>query len=279
MRTISMVQLKDAIEADQWVVSHHPRVTVRIDELIAKEVNFNPREFSLPGIQLKILVEAEGTGENLEHLLSVLHDPLSDVPSPTSQLPVRVVVRNALGLRNEAWMGKSDPYCICEIPGKPAASFQTKVVKNNMNPVWNHADEVYGYSPGDSLAFSVWDRDAAKRDDLLGRGTLTSDQVLAGFEGVVTLTDVGHSRKASLYVKVTSPRGDARISAVCTADMRRSSGFDKVEVSVKGVESEVRGLSDPMVRMVLGEAISCSVSRFACAMVDMLEDQITVPKP
>merc|ERR1711963_624516 len=49
-----------------------------------------------------------------------------------------VNIVNARGLRNADWIGKSDPYCICEVKGKADVMIQTSVVDSDMNPEWNY---------------------------------------------------------------------------------------------------------------------------------------------
>merc|ERR1719413_168430 len=71
--------------------------------------------------------------------------------------------------------GKSDPYAVCEVVGKPHSKFQTKVVNNELEPIWDHTGELVDYLPGDSLEVAVFDKDIwPKRDDLLGKVTIPS---------------------------------------------------------------------------------------------------------
>merc|ERR1719221_523770 len=89
---------------------------------------------------------------------------------------------------------------------------------------------------------------------------------------MVTLFDLGKTRKAALYVKVVSPRGDARIPATVQADATRHGGIPKVEGHAKSVESDNEALSDNLVLMLLGEAISSSMTRFLTIRDTGLED-------
>merc|ERR1712048_684074 len=116
---------------------------------------------------------------------------------------VKVTIVGARGLRNADWVGKSDPYCICEIPGKSYSKFLTEVVNNCLNPEWNHEADVSGYAIEDPLTFTVKDKDPMKKDDALGSITLMSDQFLAsGFEGELQLSGAGTGAEAFLRVKV-----------------------------------------------------------------------------
>ncbi|CAE8586537.1 unnamed protein product [Polarella glacialis] len=100
-------------------------------------------------------------------------------------------------------MGKSDPYCTCEIAGKPHTQLKTKVIDDTLDPVWNHTSSMGGYAVGDSLEFAVWDSDSFKSDDLLGRATLSSSRFQdACFDGELELREAGKNIKAFLRVRV-----------------------------------------------------------------------------
>lgn len=118
------------------------------------------------------------------------------------QPKVWVTIMGARGLRNADFIGKSDPYCVCDIPGKPDASVTTEVISNNLNPEWNHEAEIKGYRIEDALTFTVKDKDHLKSDDLLGMATLTCEQFIeAGFEGELQLSNAG-STEAFLKIKI-----------------------------------------------------------------------------
>jgi len=103
---------------------------------------------------------------------------------------LRVTIESARGLRNaDSIPGKSDPYCVGEIPGKHGSKFKTAVVSDLLDPVWHHTVEITGVDGNDSLSFAVWDKDVLTADDLLGRCTLGKQDVFpTGFEGELTLT-------------------------------------------------------------------------------------------
>lgn len=46
-----------------------------------------------------------------------------------------LTVVKAHNLKNMEMMGKSDPYAVAFI--RPLEKFKTKVIENNLNPVWN----------------------------------------------------------------------------------------------------------------------------------------------
>merc|ERR1712048_1315554 len=114
------------------------------------------------------------------------------------------------GLRNADWgLGvqandKSDPYCICEIKGKPRSKFKTKTIEDSCDPVWNHEASIFEYAEGDTITFSVWDKDTVKWDDKLGNATLSSAQFHSGgFNGELQLADAGDGIEAYLKIEVT----------------------------------------------------------------------------
>lgn len=132
--------------------------------------------------------------------------------APVSVLRLKVNIIGAHYLRDADLAGKSDPYCVCEVVGKPGSRFQTKVINDNLNPVWNTRGELTDFSPGEELRFSVFDRDkgASNVDECLGQAKLLSPQFLPnGFEGELLLADPGSTSKDEsqpvLRVKVVAP--------------------------------------------------------------------------
>lgn len=101
-------------------------------------------------------------------------------------IPLRVTIKSAKGLRNADMSligGKSDPYCLVEIPGRanhPKFKFTTKVVNNDLDPTWDETATIQQYMPGDSLKFVVYDSDPLKPDDILGECTLSPEDILPG---------------------------------------------------------------------------------------------------
>merc|ERR1712083_508208 len=82
--------------------------------------------------------------------------------------------------------------------------FMTPSFDDNLNPKWNHEDEVKGYQAPDALTFTVKDKDPLKPDDLLGCVSLPYDSFKYGFEGQLTLTQTGEGITSSLLVKVAT---------------------------------------------------------------------------
>jgi len=110
--------------------------------------------------------------------------------SPWAFLTIRIV--GAQGLRNADKYSKSDPYCTCEVRGKPSTKFKTRVIENNLEPIWNHVADITGFVEGDTLIFRVFDKDWLTKDDPLGCAMLKLDQTrLPCFDGDLKLEGEG----------------------------------------------------------------------------------------
>jgi len=121
--------------------------------------------------------------------------------------PLRISILGASGLRNADWApgtGVSDPYCTCEIRGKPhAAKIETHVVKNNLDPTWDYEAELPEFAAGDCLVFKVCDQDFGKSDDFLGTLSLMSEQFYPhGFDGALPLQMAGKGNTANLRLRI-----------------------------------------------------------------------------
>jgi len=103
-------------------------------------------------------------------------------------VPLKIIFLNAQGLR------KCDPYVICEVPQKPNTKIQTRAINGNLDPEWNDELEMLEYCEGDSLCFTVKDK-----DESVGTYTMQPDQFYDdGFDGEVKLTDTGKEEGQSI---------------------------------------------------------------------------------
>merc|ERR1719162_104764 len=100
------------------------------------------------------------------------------------------MIVGARGLKDPQWMGTTDPYCVCEVPGKPQTKFETKAAANTPNPDWDQEYEVLNYETGEPLLFHVMDKGKwPLSDELLGKALMRSSQFVPdGFFGEVPLT-------------------------------------------------------------------------------------------
>ncbi|XP_074273090.1 calcium-dependent lipid-binding protein-like [Silene latifolia] len=83
---------------------------------------------------------------------------------PQGRLTVTIVKAN--DLKNKEMIGKSDPYTVIHI--RPLFKYKTKVVEDNLNPVWNETFEVIAEDKEtQSLMIEVFDKDIGQ-DKKLG---------------------------------------------------------------------------------------------------------------
>lgn len=124
--------------------------------------------------------------------------------------------------------GKSDPFCACEIAGKPDSGFETEHVYQTLNPIWNEEHEIGGYEQGEDLEFEVFDYDFNDDSELLGSAVLRAAQFdrEGGFEGELPLADHSAEVKAAakgrapalaVRVEVLPPRHEREVEEIETA--------------------------------------------------------------
>jgi len=125
---------------------------------------------------------------------------------------VNVTIISAKLLDDADLAGKSDPYVVVEIVGKlvstPQTKAQTKVIYNNLNPIFNEGLQIKNYYPGEALLFSVMDKDKGgclSKDDCLGTVALSSSSFYPdGFRGDLVLQPPQHGKRGGvLTVQVT----------------------------------------------------------------------------
>ncbi|KAE9610715.1 hypothetical protein Lal_00021210 [Lupinus albus] len=98
--------------------------------------------------------------------------PLGGIPVDTSELELKphgrltVTIVKANDLKNKEMIGKSDPYVVVYI--RPLFKVKTKVIDDNLNPVWNETFEVIAEDKEtQSLILEVFDKDIGQ-DKRLG---------------------------------------------------------------------------------------------------------------
>jgi len=122
----------------------------------------------------------------------------------SARLQVTVESANNLYNADISLAGKSDPYVIVEVPGQENMRFQTNVLDNTLNPVWNYTGEIDGFMDGDVLQFSVWDKDIfPKPDDFLGKVLLTAEDFYPqGFAAEVPLSESKTNATLTVMISV-----------------------------------------------------------------------------
>jgi len=151
---------------------------------------------------------------------------------------IKVTIVSASDLRNADWVTKSDPYCACQIVGRPG-TVKTQTVNDNLEPTWNFEARLLGFQKDDSLKFDIFDSDLGKKDDFLGTATLESDKFRAAqFYGKVPLTDgKGNSAQGSLTVRVRlepAPAGEEPVEDPAPQPTRRQPEVTEVEQHSSG---------------------------------------------
>lgn len=141
--------------------------------------------------------------KQMYYLISSKHPEL--LPRSTR---LTITILSAKGLPPADPNGKSDPYCICQVVGKPASKSQTRHIDKTLDPWWGEEfDDKYGYDDGDPLLFEVWDYERASGGELLCRTTLASSEFHrpGGFDGKLKLSDAcpkGYSPTLKVKVEV-----------------------------------------------------------------------------
>jgi hypothetical protein len=120
---------------------------------------------------------------------------------------LQITVESASNLYNSDGVlaGKSDPYVIVEVPGQENMKFQTEVISNELNPVWNLTGEIEGFMDGDILRFTVMDKDTFPNpDDFLGKAELMAQDFYPnGFQGELMLADSKTQAILTVMIVVT----------------------------------------------------------------------------
>ncbi|XP_073308133.1 calcium-dependent lipid-binding protein-like [Primulina huaijiensis] len=109
--------------------------------------------------------------------------PIGGIPVDLSELELKpvgkltVTVVRANELKNKELIGKSDPYVVVYI--RPLVKVKTKVVDNNLNPVWNQTFElIIEDKETQSLILEVFDQDIGQ-DKRLGVAKLPLIELVA----------------------------------------------------------------------------------------------------
>ncbi|XP_027354176.1 synaptotagmin-4-like isoform X1 [Abrus precatorius] len=164
--------------------------------------------------------------------------PLGGIPVDTSELELKpqgrltVNVLKANDLKNMEMIGKSDPYVVVYI--RPLFKVKTKVIDNNLNPVWNEIFEMIAEDKEtQSLILEVYDKDIGQ-DKRLGIAKLPLIDLEAETEKEVELRLL--SSLDTLKVKDKKDRGTLTIKVFYHQ-------FDKEE-QLAALEAEKRILEE-----------------------------------
>jgi len=164
-------------------------------------LNFDPKEtsaFSMSGTK-------SGLHSQLASKLGLLSRKMTHkVQRHLVSGGVLVKIESAKGLRSGDALGNSDPYCHCSVPGKPRLTFETNVVQNSNDPVWDYEHHLEDWVDGDVLVIKLWDKDPGKTDDFLGVCRLEAHKLTDGhdFDGELEIQDAGEGIVATLKLVV-----------------------------------------------------------------------------
>ncbi|CAE7694536.1 scn4aa [Symbiodinium sp. CCMP2456] len=106
----------------------------------------------------------------------------------------------------------SDPYCVCAVHGRGSSTFKTPTVANDLSPRWDVCARITDFHYGDSLVFTVWDKDFGKADDALGQVSLPSEKIIPyGFDEWLVLDGTGAKGVVSKADDISSIRVTAKV--------------------------------------------------------------------
>jgi len=132
------------------------------------------QDFYPQGLKAELALTESKTEATLKVIIAVL----GNVAAPQT-LSVNIVRARNLYNADGILAGKSDPYCICTVPGKKTSQFKTPTKNNSLEPEWQYAGKIYDFAACDSLEFQVWDSDTfPKPDQLLGKVLLSPHDFL-----------------------------------------------------------------------------------------------------
>ncbi|XWS35707.1 hypothetical protein CRYUN_Cryun20dG0019600 [Craigia yunnanensis] len=139
--------------------------------------------------------------------------PIGGIPVDTSELDLKpvgkltVTVVKANDLKNMEMIGKSDPYVVVHI--RPLFKVKTKVIDNNLNPVWNQTfDLIAEDRETQALTVEVFDQDIGQ-DKRLGIAKFRLIELEPGTPKEVNLSLL--SSLDTLKVKDKKDRGSCTI--------------------------------------------------------------------
>ncbi|CAE8642249.1 unnamed protein product [Polarella glacialis] len=197
--------LKFSVFDDDWGKSHD----------LLGQIVLDPKQFYPNGFAGELKLNDAGTNEEA-YIEIKISDQNGDFPPDASQAEdgskLKVTMVGARSLFAADWSlvheRSSDPYCSCEVHGKPKVKVRTQTMEKTLNPSWNHETKIRGYQIGDALKFTVFDEDWGKSDDVLGHIKVESSQFHPmGFVGELRLTDAG-GQEAYIDVKISNADGE-----------------------------------------------------------------------
>eukprot|EP00096_Caligus_rogercresseyi_P010637 TRINITY_DN3959_c0_g1_i1.p1 TRINITY_DN3959_c0_g1~~TRINITY_DN3959_c0_g1_i1.p1 ORF type:complete len:635 (+),score=127.13 TRINITY_DN3959_c0_g1_i1:62-1966(+) len=119
---------------------------------------------------LRIFTDDDSKASELEEDFPVI--PWWKCCSSPPILATRIKVSKAEGISRgmDAFGGKADPYCLikCE-----RTSFQTRIIDDDLSPVWNQSAIFYRSKPEEPIKLQIWNHNLIK-DGFMGQAILSS---------------------------------------------------------------------------------------------------------
>lgn len=117
---------------------------------------------------------------------------------------VNMVVVSATDLPNVdmALVGKTDAYCEVAVGG---VHDRTRMVKDDLNPVWNERMSFFVPKKPEAMTFAVRDRDTKNKDDDVGTAEFEFGsffEIGGSYEGSLDLTTPGGDQKGTIQINV-----------------------------------------------------------------------------
>ncbi|CAH8853665.1 unnamed protein product [Trichobilharzia szidati] len=123
-------------------------------------------------------------------------------PLPQGVLHVNMISGRNLKAGDKSMIGRhtSDPYCVIRVG---ARSFNTSVVKETLEPVWNqHFEFIVDICHGQSVTVEVYDKDQGNKDDYLGCTSIPVESVFNEGE-IDTWASLEGVKTGSLHMQLT----------------------------------------------------------------------------
>jgi len=139
---------------------------------------------------------------------------------------IRLSIKGATGLMGQdaEARGVTDPYCVCEVQGKPKARTETMALDGFHGVHWDHDGEIADFMAQDVITCSIYDQDALETDPdyFLGRTSLPGTTLLSrGFKGELHLKDAG-VQSAMLKLEVVPLPLDSELAAEAIQEMAKA---------------------------------------------------------
>jgi len=150
---------------------------------------------------------------------------------------LRITIISAEGLKDADMTTRSDPFCVCKILTMDKPEFQTAVIKDNNNPVWNHRHVIVEYMPGDPLELKVYDHDEKAKPELLGVAQVASGTFFLNGLDKGELKLSGRGARGTLNVRIENLGSAAAFAAADRARREallelRAAGPHRLRVSL-----------------------------------------------